>query len=104
MTATAHSRNAVDEPGTRSWSVALLTDLEPGRRNRRTVDAAFLLVGAIVIGLTAVVASSAPEDDRDVADALITVLGWAEALWRIAFLAVLALALVLVVDALLRRR
>ena len=104
LTATAHSRDAVAEPGRRSWSVALLTDIEPGRRNRRTVDAGFLLVASIVIGLSAVIASSAPEDDTEVAEALITVLGWAEPLWRIAFVGVLALALVVGVDVLFRRR
>ena len=104
MTATAHSRDAVTEPGPRSWSVALLTQMEPGRRNRRTADAGFLLVAGIVIGLSAVIASSASEDDTEVAEALITVLGWAEPLWRVAFVGVLTLALVLVVDVLLRRR
>ena len=88
----------------RSSSVALLTATEPGRRNRRTIDSAFLVVGAIVIGLSAVIASSAPEHDEDVAQALTTVFGWAGALWRIAFLGLLGLALVIVVDVLLQRR
>jgi uncharacterized membrane protein YbhN (UPF0104 family)/tRNA A-37 threonylcarbamoyl transferase component Bud32 len=82
----------------------LLTATEPGRRNRRTIDSAFLVVGAIVIGLSAVIASSAPEHDEDVAQALTTVLGWAGALWRIAFLGLLGLAIVIVVDVLLQRR
>src|SRR6478672_7229542 len=46
-----------DEPARRAgraWNVALLSPTEPGRRNRRTVDAAFLVLGAIVAGLTAV--------------------------------------------------
>jgi hypothetical protein len=47
-----------------SWSVALLTASEPGRRNRRTVDAIFLAWGAIVIALSAAIASSAPDHDR----------------------------------------
>jgi uncharacterized membrane protein YbhN (UPF0104 family)/tRNA A-37 threonylcarbamoyl transferase component Bud32 len=81
-----------------------LTETEPGRRNRRTIDSLFLLVAAIVIGLSAVIAASAPGQDRDVAHALTTVLGWAGALWRTAFFGVLALAIVLVVDVLLRRR
>jgi uncharacterized membrane protein YbhN (UPF0104 family)/tRNA A-37 threonylcarbamoyl transferase component Bud32 len=84
--------------------VALLTASEPGRRNRRTVDAIFLAWGAIVIALSAAIASSAPDHDQDVAQALTTVLGWAGALWRAAFFGVLGLALVIVVDVLLRRR
>ena len=50
------------------------------------------------------IASSAPEDDEDVAQALITILGWAEAFWRAAFIGVLVLAAVIVVDVLLNRR
>ncbi|OLE29874.1 MAG: hypothetical protein AUG43_05025 [Actinobacteria bacterium 13_1_20CM_3_68_10] len=82
----------------------LLAETEPGRRNRRTIDSAFLLLAAIVIGLSAVIASSAPGQDRDVAQALTTVFGWAGALWRTAFFGVLGLAVVLVVDVVLRRR
>jgi uncharacterized membrane protein YbhN (UPF0104 family)/tRNA A-37 threonylcarbamoyl transferase component Bud32 len=51
-----------------------------------------------------VIARSAPETDEDVALALTTVLGWAGALWRTAFLGLLALAAVIVVDVLVRRR
>jgi glycosyltransferase 2 family protein len=51
-----------------------------------------------------VIASSAPEDDEDVAEALITILGWAEGLWRAAFVGVLVVAAVIVVDVLLNRR
>src|SRR5512133_3736362 len=91
-------------PAERSWRVALLAETEPGRRNRRTIDSALLLVAAIVIGLSAVIASSAPGQDRDVAQALTTVFGWAGALWRTAFFGVLGLAAVLVVEVLLRRR
>jgi glycosyltransferase 2 family protein len=91
-------------PAERSWSVALLTATEPGRRNRRTIDSVFLALAGIVIGLSAVIASSAPEDDKDVAQALTTVLGWAEALWRAAFIGVLVLAAAIVVAVLLRRR
>ena len=88
----------------RSWHVAVLTASEPGRRNRRTIDSVFLVWAAIVIGLTAVIASSAPRQDEEVAQALTTVLGWAGALWRTAFVAVLGLALVIVVAVLIRRR
>jgi glycosyltransferase 2 family protein len=51
-----------------------------------------------------VIASSAEAQDRDVAQALTTVFGWAGALWRAAFFGVLALAVVVVVEVLLRRR
>jgi glycosyltransferase 2 family protein len=87
-----------------SWTVALLTTAEAGRRNRRTIDAVFLVGAAILAALSAVIASAASTHDEDVAHALITVFGWAEQFWRIAFVAVLGLALVIVVDVLVRRR
>ena len=96
-----------DEPlvsAGRGWTVSLLAPTEPGRRNRRPVDAAFLLVGAIVIGLTAVAASSAEEQDGEVAQALQTVLAWADSVWRVAFVGLLGIALAVLVDALLHRR
>ncbi len=90
--------------GDRSWNVALLAAAEPGRRNRRTIDAVFLVAAAVVAGLSAVIASSASEHDEDVAQALTTVLGWADVVWRTAFVGLLGLALVIVVDVLVRRR
>jgi glycosyltransferase 2 family protein len=89
-----------------AWSrqAVLLTAAEPGRRNRRTIDGVVLAAGAIVTGLAAVIASSAAGQDADVAEALTTVLGWAEAVWRVAFVSALALALVVVAGVLLRRR
>jgi len=105
LTTTARtSRDEAAPAAAHSWRVALLAETEPGRRNRRTIDSAFLLLAAIVIGLSAVIASSAPGQDRDVAQALTTVFGWAGALWRTAFFGVLGLAVVLVVDMVLRRR
>jgi uncharacterized membrane protein YbhN (UPF0104 family)/tRNA A-37 threonylcarbamoyl transferase component Bud32 len=86
------------------WHLALMTEVEVGRRNRRTADAFVLGFGAIVAGLTAVIARSAADDDEDVAEALETVLGWAEPLWRAAFFALLALALTIVIDVVVRRR
>jgi len=51
-----------------------------------------------------VIASSARAQDQDVAQAFITVFGWAGAFWRAAFFGVLGLAVVLVIDVLLQRR
>ena len=64
----------------------------------------FLLLAAIVLGLTAVVASSAESNDGEVAQALQTVLAWADSLWRISFVGLLVLALLVVLDVLLERR
>src|SRR5262245_52737474 len=85
-------------------ALRLMGDAEPGRRNRRPADAGILLVGAVLTGLTAVIARSAEETDEDVAEALRTVLGWAEAVWRTAFVSLLVFGFVVVVDVLLRRR
>jgi glycosyltransferase 2 family protein len=104
LTATGLRRNKHSAPGGGSVDLALLTAAEPGRRNRRTIDGVSLLAAAIVIGLTAVIASAAPETDKSVAQALITLFGWAKALWQAVFAALLALALAVVVDVLWQRR
>src|SRR5262249_50676648 len=104
LTSTARLGTREPAPSGGSWHVRLLTETEPGRRNRRTIDSALLLFAAVVIGLSAVISSSAEAQDRDVAQALTTVFGWAGALWRAVFFGVLGLAAVLVVDVLLRRR
>ena len=103
MTA-ARASGDEDAVPSRSWSLSLLAETEPGRRNRRLIDAASLLLAAIVIGLTAVVASSAKRRDEDVAQALQTVLAWADSLWRLAFVGPLLLAVVVALDVLLQRR
>ncbi len=103
MTAGRTGAEQADSTG-RVWGIALLTETEAGRRNRRTIDSVFLALAGIVIGLSAVIASSAPEDDEDVAQALITILRWADPLWRAVFIGVLVLAAVIVLDVLLRRR
>jgi len=82
----------------------LLTATEPGRRNRRTADGVLLLAAAIVIALTAVVASESPGVDANVSDALTTLLGWANGFWRAAFVGLLVFAVVVVADVLVRRR
>jgi uncharacterized membrane protein YbhN (UPF0104 family)/tRNA A-37 threonylcarbamoyl transferase component Bud32 len=88
----------------RSLNISLLTPIEPGRRNRRMIDAALLAVGALVVGLASELAASAPGTDQDVGDALTTVLGWAEAVWRTVFLAVLVLAALILVATVRQRR
>ena len=88
----------------RSLNISLLTPIEPGRRNRRPIDGVFLAVGALLIGLASELAASAPGTDQDLADALTTVFGWANAVWRTVFLAVLLLAVAILVDILRQRR
>lgn len=85
-------------------AVRLLTVAEPGRRNRRTIDGVLLGAGAIVLGLAAAAASKAALQDRQVATAMITVLGWADPLWRSLFVATVAFALIVVLDVLLHCR
>jgi hypothetical protein len=48
----------------------LFVAAEAGRRNRRTGDGVLLAVGAIVLGLAAAIASSAPSQDRSIAFAI----------------------------------
>jgi glycosyltransferase 2 family protein len=103
LTTTSASREQQVERAERS-SFGLLTKTEQGRRNRRPVDSVVLLVGAVLVGLSAVVTSSAPTQDQDVADALITILGWAGGFWRATFVALLLLVVLVIVDALLRAR
>ena len=85
-------------------ALRLLTVAEAGRRNRRTIDGVLLAAGAIVLGLAAVAAAQAPAQDEQVARSIITVLGWADPLWRTLFVATVALALIVVADVLLHRR
>ena len=90
--------------GTRYSSFDVLAEHEPGRRNRRTIDVAFLFAAAVVIGLTAVAASSAEAEDAQVQVALTAVLGWAESFWRLVFFTVLVFAATVVLNVLVRRR
>jgi uncharacterized membrane protein YbhN (UPF0104 family)/tRNA A-37 threonylcarbamoyl transferase component Bud32 len=103
-TASGRARDGSAPPADRSWNLALLTASEPGRRNRRTIDSLFLVWAAIVLGLSAAIASSAPQHDEQVAQALTTLLGWAGAVWRSAFIGLMGLAVVIVVDVVIRRR
>jgi uncharacterized membrane protein YbhN (UPF0104 family)/tRNA A-37 threonylcarbamoyl transferase component Bud32 len=103
VTATSVSRDEQAAPR-RSWHIALLTKTEPSRRNRRTVDSLVLATAALVIGLSAVIASAAPKHDEAVAHALTTVLGWAGGFWRTVFVCAGVLALAVVVDVVAQRR
>jgi glycosyltransferase 2 family protein len=82
----------------------LLVPDEPGRRNRRTIDGVLVAVAAVLVGLEAVVARSAPATDEEIGQAVATLLGWAPGLWRAVVVITLVLALVIVADAVLRRR
>jgi glycosyltransferase 2 family protein len=104
VNATSASRHEPHSPVARAWDSGLLTKTEPGRRNRRPIDAAVLAVAAVLLALSGVIAASAEEHDRAVAEALATVLGWAGPLWRTLFVALLALVLAILVDVLVRRR
>jgi glycosyltransferase 2 family protein len=100
----ALERISADDVAARSWSIALLAETESGRRNRRTIDSIVMVVAATIVGLSAAIASSAPAQDADVAQALQTVLGWAGPLWRTAFFGLIGLVLAIVADVLWRRR
>src|SRR5262249_28985012 len=88
----------------RSSPLGLLTKTELGRRNRRPGDSVVLVFGAVLVRLSAVLASSAPAQDQRVANGLIRLLGWAGGFWRATFVALLLLAALVVVDVLLHAR
>jgi glycosyltransferase 2 family protein len=104
VTATGVSRQEHPASSEHFWNVTFLTRTAPGQRNRRTIDSVFLLFAAVVLGLSAVIAAATPRQEREVGDALRTIFGWAGGVWDAAFICVLALALALTVDILLRRR
>jgi uncharacterized membrane protein YbhN (UPF0104 family)/tRNA A-37 threonylcarbamoyl transferase component Bud32 len=85
-------------------TIRLFAPGERGRRNRRSLDAVFLALASISCGLVGAAASQAPAVDARVARNVIFALGWAEALWRTAFVGVLALAGIVLVGLVVRRR
>jgi hypothetical protein len=97
-------RTARDASANPSWEIALLVPPAQTPRNRRPSDVALVAVAAVIAGLAAVVAKSAPEVDTSVGEALDAVIGWATYFWRIVFVLAFALALVVVVDVVVRRR
>ena len=88
----------------RSWDLALLTRAEAGRRNRRAVDATFLVLASVATGLAAVASRLAHDVDSDVAAALASLLGWAPNFWRTTFVLALAYAALIVAVVLFRHR
>jgi glycosyltransferase 2 family protein len=104
VTATGVSRHEHPASAERAWTVAILAETEPGGRNRRTIDSVFLFLAALVLGLSAAIASAAPRQDHDVAGALMTVFGWAGGFWDAALICALVLALAVVLNVLWRRR
>jgi uncharacterized membrane protein YbhN (UPF0104 family)/tRNA A-37 threonylcarbamoyl transferase component Bud32 len=98
-TATAPARRASFQAGS-----GLLVPAEAGRRNRRTADGVLLAVAAVLLGLAAAIASAAHAQDASVAKGLVALLGWADPFFRVAWVAMLGLALLVLLDILVRRR
>jgi len=98
------SRTARDASAERSSEIALLVPATQAPTNRRPVDVALFAIAAVAAGLAAVVAKSAPEVDKTVGEALDDVLGWAPYFWRIVFVLALALALIVGVEVIVKRR
>jgi len=97
-------RTTRDASAEHSWEFALLVAAAQAPRNRRPSDVALVALTAVVAGLAAVVAKSAPEIDETVGGALEAVLGWAPYFWRLVFVLPLALALIVAVDVMLQHR
>ena len=77
----------------------VFVEYEEGRRNRRTLDAVLLAVTALVSAAAAALANAVPVQDAEVGDAIVTLLGWAGALWRVVVLATILLGAVLLAAA-----
>ena len=82
----------------------VFVEYEEGRRNRRTLDAVLLAVTALVSAAAAALANAVPAQDAEVGDAIVTLLGWAGALWRVVVLATILLGATLLAAVVLRRR
>ena len=104
MTEAAPAAAGEADRESRSWGLSLLVPAEPGRRNRRTVDGVLVAGAAVLVGLQVVVARSATDTDERIGEALATLFGWAPGFWRAVLLLTIALALLIVVDAIVRRR
>ncbi len=82
----------------------IFVSYEQGRRNRRTSDGILLATMAVLTGAAAAISNQAPAKDADVGEAIVTVLGWAPALWRTVVVATILLCVVLLVALVVRRR
>jgi glycosyltransferase 2 family protein len=79
-------------------------EYEEGRRNRRTLDAVLLAVTSLVSAAAAALANTVPAQDAEVGSAIVTLLGWAGALWRGVVLATLLVGASLLAAVVWRRR
>jgi glycosyltransferase 2 family protein len=77
---------------------------EEGRRNRRTVDAILLACTAVVLGAAAAVSSAAPAKDAEIGGAIVTLLGWGQAVWRTVLVGTILLCATLLVAIVMRKR
>ena len=68
------------------------------------MDGILVAATAALVGLQAVVARSAAATDEEIGQAFGTLLGWAAGLWRALLVVTLALAVVIVADAVVQRR
>jgi uncharacterized membrane protein YbhN (UPF0104 family)/tRNA A-37 threonylcarbamoyl transferase component Bud32 len=82
----------------------ILTEYESGRRTRRAVDAVLLGFMAVLAGLAATIARSAPDEDQAVGQAMVTLLGWAANVCRASVVCALGLSAVILVVIAVRRR
>jgi hypothetical protein len=77
---------------------------EQGRRNRRTSDGVLIGTMAVLTAAAAAISSGAPAEDADLGEALVTVLGWADGLWRTVVVATILVCVMLLVAVVARRR
>ena len=77
---------------------------EQGRRNRRTSDAVLLTTAALLTGAAAALSKGGPAEDAELGEAIVTLLGWAQGLWRAVVGATILLCVVLLVAVVARRR
>src|SRR3954452_5678724 len=82
----------------------IVVDYEQGRRNRRTSDGIVFATMAVLTLAAVAISNGAPGEDAEVGEAIVTVLGWAPALWRTVVVATILLCVALLGAIVLRRR
>jgi len=82
----------------------VFVDYEQGRRNRRTSDGVVLATMAVLTAAAAAISNGAPGEDADLGGAVVTVLGWAPALWRTVVVVTILVCVGLLVAIVVRRR